>query len=139
MSSNGYTRIVEVFEQNETAAQFLRDDGEGGFASGVERMAKEIERLRESARTAADRQQQDDCAGGWRKIDENTPDDEPHIRGLWVYRTDRTKPPVWFCSVGRVEADEWYRFVDLSGEDTGWHPEDYTHWMPLPPAPNEEA
>lgn len=48
MSEFGYNRIVEVFDKDETAGQFLREDGEGGFSSGVYRMAREIERLRAS-------------------------------------------------------------------------------------------
>ncbi len=43
----GYLRIVAIFDKNETAASFLREDGEGGFASGVSRMVKEIDSLRE--------------------------------------------------------------------------------------------
>ncbi len=42
----GYARIVAIFDTDETAGSFLREDGEGGFASGVYRMAREIERLR---------------------------------------------------------------------------------------------
>lgn len=42
----GYMRIVEVFDRNETAGAFLSEDGEGGFAAGVSRMADEIDRLR---------------------------------------------------------------------------------------------
>lgn len=51
----GYMRIVEVFDRNETAGAFLSEDGEGGFAAGVSRMADEIDRLRrelEEARKA---------------------------------------------------------------------------------------
>lgn len=40
-------RVIEAFDRDETAAQFLRDDGEGGFAAGIYRMAREIDRLRE--------------------------------------------------------------------------------------------
>lgn len=43
----GYDRIVEMFDKDATAGHFLREDGEGGFASGVYRMAREIDRLRE--------------------------------------------------------------------------------------------
>src|SRR5690606_34820630 len=39
--------IVSAFDRDATASQFLRDDGEGGFASGIYRMAREIDRLRE--------------------------------------------------------------------------------------------
>ncbi len=45
----GYARIVEAFDKDETAGSFLREDGEGGFASGVYRMAREIKRLRADA------------------------------------------------------------------------------------------
>jgi hypothetical protein len=38
--------IVEAFNKDPTALQYLRDDGEGGFRSGIYRMAREIERLR---------------------------------------------------------------------------------------------
>ena len=41
-----YLRIVEAFDKDQTAGQFLREDGEGGFASGIYRMAREIDRLR---------------------------------------------------------------------------------------------
>ena len=41
-----YRRIIEIFDKDETAGSFLREDGEGGFASGVHRMAREIDRLR---------------------------------------------------------------------------------------------
>lgn len=40
-----YLRIVETFDARPSAGKFLREDGEGGIASGVERMANEIERL----------------------------------------------------------------------------------------------
>lgn len=42
----GYLRVSYAFDSDETASSFLRPDGEGGFASGVYRMAREIERLR---------------------------------------------------------------------------------------------
>jgi len=48
----GYMRIVEAFDKNETAGSFLREDGEGGFASGVYRMADEIDALRARAEQA---------------------------------------------------------------------------------------
>lgn len=43
---DAYARIAAVFDQSETAQEFLRDDGEGGLASGVSRMVDEIEALR---------------------------------------------------------------------------------------------
>lgn len=41
-----YHGIVEAFDKDPTAIQFLREDGEGGFRSGIYRMAREIDRLR---------------------------------------------------------------------------------------------
>jgi len=41
-----YMSIVEAFDKDPMAIQYLREDGEGGFSSGVYRMAREIERLR---------------------------------------------------------------------------------------------
>lgn len=43
--SDPYMRIVMVFDTNETAGRFLREDGEGGFAAGVSRMADSIDKL----------------------------------------------------------------------------------------------
>jgi hypothetical protein len=40
-----YMDIIEAFDKDPTAIQFLREDGEGGFRSGIYRMAREIERL----------------------------------------------------------------------------------------------
>lgn len=42
-----YVGIVDAFDKDKTAIQFLREDGEGGFPSGIYRMAREIDRLRE--------------------------------------------------------------------------------------------
>lgn len=41
-----YLGIVDAFDKDPTAIQFLREDGEGGFRAGVYRMAREIDRLR---------------------------------------------------------------------------------------------
>jgi len=41
-----YLRIVDAFDKDATAAEFLREDGEGGFAGGVFRMARAIDNLR---------------------------------------------------------------------------------------------
>lgn len=43
--SNLYHDIVDAFDKDPVAIQFLREDGEGGFRAGVYRMAHEIERL----------------------------------------------------------------------------------------------
>lgn len=41
-----YLALLNAFDKDDTAAQFVREDGQGGFASGVYRMAREIDRLR---------------------------------------------------------------------------------------------
>ena len=50
-----YLDIVEAFDKDKTAIQFLREDGEGGFRAGVYRMAREIDRLREKCGEPAER------------------------------------------------------------------------------------
>lgn len=57
----GYARIIAIFDTDETAGSFLREDGEGGFASGVYRMAREIERLMELLTHAHDGGEVQDC------------------------------------------------------------------------------
>lgn len=42
-----YLKVLEAFDRDKTAIQFLRHDGEGGLPAGVYRMAREIDRLRE--------------------------------------------------------------------------------------------
>lgn len=50
MTDDGYEYIINkiraIYETDPVAAQFLREDGEGGMSSGIYRMAREIERLR---------------------------------------------------------------------------------------------
>lgn len=45
-ASDPYLRIVMLFDRDATAGSFLREDGDGGFAGAVYRMAREIDRLR---------------------------------------------------------------------------------------------
>jgi hypothetical protein len=45
-SADPYFRIVMLFDSDDTAGSFLREDGEGGFVGAVERMAREIDGLR---------------------------------------------------------------------------------------------
>jgi hypothetical protein len=47
--------VVKAFDRDKTAIQFLRDDGEGGFAAGIYRMAREIDRLREKCGEPSER------------------------------------------------------------------------------------
>lgn len=39
-------RIVSIFDRDETAGEFLSQDGDGGFGGAIYRMAREIDRLR---------------------------------------------------------------------------------------------
>jgi len=49
----GYMRVVEVFDKDETAHRFMRDDGDGGFAGAVWQMARKVERLEAALREVA--------------------------------------------------------------------------------------
>lgn len=52
-------RIIEAFDRDATAGSFLREDGDGGFAGGIYRMAREIDRLCAEARSAYARCRED--------------------------------------------------------------------------------
>jgi hypothetical protein len=52
---DSYMGIVQAFDKDPTAIQFLREDGEGGFRSGIYRMAREIDRLRAKCGEPAER------------------------------------------------------------------------------------
>lgn len=41
-----YYRVLEAFDRDPTAIEYLSEDGEGGLPSGVYQMARDIERLR---------------------------------------------------------------------------------------------
>lgn len=64
---DGYTRIIDAFDKDKTAGEFLREDGEGGFASGVQRMAREIDRLRAAMQMIVDHGEKADAVGIARK------------------------------------------------------------------------
>jgi hypothetical protein len=69
----------------------------------------------------------------WQPIDTAPQDDGVlHVRALWVYSSS-TKKPLYFEACAGVVSDG--DFVSISGDDYGWRPEDYTHWMPLPEPP----
>lgn len=54
MPADPYMRIVTIFDQDPTAGSFLSEDGEGGFAGAVHRMAREIDALRDLLTLCAD-------------------------------------------------------------------------------------
>ena len=41
-------RLAAFFDENDTAASFLSEDGDGGYVAAVARMTREIERLRKA-------------------------------------------------------------------------------------------
>lgn len=53
MPTDPYMRIVTIFDQDPTAGSFLSEDGEGGFAAAVHRMAREIDALRDAVKNAS--------------------------------------------------------------------------------------
>ena len=73
----------------------------------------------------------------WKPI-ETAPNEEhvPHVRGMWVYNAHTGKPLYFDMCAGYLEGGD---FVSVSGDDFGWSPEDYTHWMPLPEPPKEDV
>jgi hypothetical protein len=73
----------------------------------------------------------------WQPI-ETAPTDEGvlHVRGLWVYSVITGRPLYFDVCAGYLEGGAFRgAFVSAGGDDYGWRPEDYTHWMPLPPEP----
>lgn len=74
----------------------------------------------------------------WRSI-ETAPDDQLHVRGLWVGSYDRNgqwRAHTFQMSVGFID-DETGEWRDVNGDDTGWSADDYTHWCAIPlPLPN---
>ena len=67
----------------------------------------------------------------WQDIS-TAPTDRHHVRGIWV-RHRPSGNTYWEVVAGYVD-DETGEFIDHDG-NSPWRAEDYTHWMPLPPAP----
>jgi hypothetical protein len=63
-----------------------------------------------------------------------TEDGVPHVRGVWIYNADTGNPLYFDMCAGYLEDG---CFVVPCGDDYGLHPDDYTHWVPLPKAPEE--
>ena len=71
----------------------------------------------------------------WQPI-ETAPENEgvAHIRGVWVHNATTKKPMYFDVCPGYLEDGG---FIAIDGEDHGWRPDDYSHWMPLPQPPGE--
>ena len=69
----------------------------------------------------------------WQPI-ETAPENEgvAHIRGVWVHNATTKKPMYFDVCPGYLEDGG---FIAIDGEDHGWRPDDYSHWMPLPQPP----
>ena len=73
----------------------------------------------------------------WQPIETFNDDDTGgHIRGLYVRHTPSGKM-FWEQFLGYVDEDTG-QFVTLDGDYIGWDTEAYTHYMPLPPAPEDK-
>ena len=55
-----------------------------------------------------------------------------HIRGVWVHSATTRKRMYFDVCPGYLESGD---FIAMDGEDYGWRPEDYSHWMHLPEPP----
>jgi len=93
-------------------------------------------RLRAGTVTPADLDAAADALPVWRPIDENTPTDALHIRGMWIYSAETGLPFYWNSECGSVSDDG--DFILTSGDESGWRSEDYTHWTPLPQPPEAD-
>ena len=67
----------------------------------------------------------------WKPINENTPSDDIHIRGLWVKRLLSNNRHVmeWQYYIGYVGDNN--DFLTPDQDSTGWDADDYTHWLEL--------
>jgi hypothetical protein len=72
----------------------------------------------------------------WQPI-ETAPNEDclVHLRGVWVYSATSKARLYFDICAGYLECGD---FLSADGEDHGWRPEDYTHWMPLPAPPQED-
>jgi hypothetical protein len=55
-----------------------------------------------------------------------------HVRGVWVHSATTGDRLYFDACAGYLEDGE---FVAADGEDHCWQADDFTHWTPLPPAP----
>jgi hypothetical protein len=65
-----------------------------------------------------------------------TEDGVLHVRALCVHSHLTGNRLYFYAVAGYLEDGD---FVSASGGGFGWRPEDYTHWMPLPAEPSDEA
>lgn len=159
----GYMRIVDFFDKDDTSGSFLNEDGEGGFLGAIDRMAREIDRLRtNSVDVAAVRRQalEDAC-----KILEHEADEFGGLVDEVSYHLLRKAKIIRSLSAEPAQGEQWSEDMGAAPSDTivllawwntliskweyeaglyhstkgGWCHGSATHWMTLPSAPTSEA
>lgn len=70
---------------------------------------------------------------GWRPIETAPRDGMPFLAAIWVSHNDCARR--WDMHVIGYDGVEGEMNSDF---ETGWDLEDYSHWMPLPPAPETQ-
>jgi len=73
-------------------------------------------------------------AEGWQPIETAPIDNTPHVRGLWIMVNSAGKGIRWECVAGSIDRSEG-EFFDHDS-NTPWRADEYSHWMPLPAAPD---
>ena len=71
----------------------------------------------------------------WQPIETAPKDETLHVRALWVFSSKTRTPIRWEPVAGYI--DDSGEFLDHDG-NSPWRAEDYTHWQPLPPAPEPQ-
>jgi len=70
----------------------------------------------------------------WQPIETAPKDGTPHVRGLWVCDATSGYPLYWQVDAGCEHTDDG-DWILSDGYTSGWHADDYSHWMPLPEPP----
>ena len=72
----------------------------------------------------------------WQPIETAPRDSSLHVRGLWVYHSRNGERLYWDAVAGYVDQESG-DFLQTCGDDCGWDRADFTHWMSLPPPPED--
>jgi len=68
----------------------------------------------------------------WQPI-ATAPDEGVHTRGMWVHSAKTKERLYWFAAIGYVDLDGDFCFT--GGDQTGWHGDHFSHWMPAEDPP----